>query len=150
MTEQKLTEKELTHKIALVTDFCWKRSNQWTNQGTESWDKCFNFVAYCMMVGKCAVLWKDDDVKGVIFYWPDFQEHIEAKWENKRSQFEWEHPKRGDSVFVGDVFGNRDGIGCMIGTFMQQFPHLLQTPIYTYRKGKLKRLHLKTLNRFIV
>lgn len=150
MTEQKLTEKQLTQKIALVTDFCWKRSNQWTMAGLQVWDKAFNFVAFCMMSGKCAVLWKNDEVKGVIFYWPDFIEHIEAKAENNRPQFEWEHPKMGDAVFVGDVFGNRETIGCMIGTFIQQFPHLLDTPIYTYRKGNLKKLNAKTLNRFTI
>jgi hypothetical protein len=143
-----MTEQQLVEKIKKVTDFCVEHRSKWVMQGMADWHKANRYIAFCMMMGKCAVLWKKDEVQGVLFYWPDFAEHIEMKYAENRPQFEWAEPISGDCVFAGDLIGDKESAGNIIGTLLEQFPHLLITPIYTYRKGKLKKLNIRLLQRF--
>lgn len=108
----------------------------------------FRYVAHCFYHGKLNVVFTDKEVLAVAFYWPDFQERIEAKFAEGLPQFEWLPCHKGDSLFIADVLGNREAIARLYRVTMERFPHLMSVPFFTYRGGKLVQLDRWRLERF--
>lgn len=137
----------LATNINSATDFCWQNRGR-VLQWAASRQKLFRYVAFCIISGKIAISFENGNVKAVIFYWCDFQERIEAKYEHRHPQFEWKSTHNGDSVFVGDVIGDRLHVSKLWQSAVEKWPHLLVTPIFTLRHEKLVRINPAMLNRF--
>jgi hypothetical protein len=138
---------KLQNTINQITDFCLVNRGQimaWASTR----DKMFRFVAFCVLTGKIAVAWDNNNVKAVFFYWMDYIEHIEMKAEQHRPQFEWNTVRKGDALFVGDVIGSRHFVSQIINASLAEWPILLTTPVYTLRRGKLVKISMKVLHRF--
>lgn len=115
----------------------------------DSYQKVFNYVAFCHFTGKMSVSWKDGQIEAVAFHWPDFAELIEMKDAEGRQQFEFAKAHRGDALFVGECIGSRKGIANIYNAMIARFPNLVSVPFYTYRHGKCVKLSPDTLQRFI-
>lgn len=109
----------------------------------------FRYVALCHLTGRLNVaLDKQGQIEAVLFWWADWLERIEAKAAEGMQQFEAEVHK-GDSVFVAEVIGLKSGVRRIYEAAVDKFPHLVVTPIFTYRNQKLVRLSWKEIERFM-
>jgi hypothetical protein len=111
--------------------------------------KLFRYVAHSYFTGKLCVSWEEGKIVAVAFYWPDFKENIEACFVENLSQFKWQPTHKGDALFVGNVIGNRKAIARMWAATIERFPHMITTPIFTYRKKKLVQITNEQLERFL-
>ena len=115
-------------------------------------DTLFRYVAFAHLTGRLSVafdLQTMTKIEGVLISWVDWQEHIEAKAEAGVQQFEFVKAHPGDAVFVAEAMGSREAITRIAQAMFEKFPHLLVTPVYTYRHGKLHRLSMKRINQFM-
>jgi hypothetical protein len=92
---------------------------------------------------------KDGIPQAVVFHWPDYLERIEAKAEYGHQQFEFTKTHPGDSLFIGEVIGNREALAGIFKAQIEQTPLLAAVPKYTIRRGKLVRLNTRLLERFM-
>jgi hypothetical protein len=142
-------QQKLSAHLWAVVDFCMAhkgaRCMQWANDRS----LLFRYVADCYFTGKLGVSWQDNKLNAVVFYWPDFKERIEAKYENMNPQFEWGPCHKGDALFVADVIGDRKAVAMMYQSAIERFPNMLTLLIMTYRKDKLICLYGRALERFL-
>ena len=141
-------QEQLVANLRAVVDFCQRHGRGSSLQGVDR-DTLIRYVTFCHMTGKMAVSYENHQVQAVAFYWPDFLENIEAKHEYKRDQFEWEKPRPGDCLFIGDVIGTMKGVSKLYTGAVERWPHLSVIPLVTYRHGKVYRIPRKTLERIL-
>ena len=146
LTEQ---QQKLAQSLWAIVDFIEAHRNKQCSLWDCNRGKLFRFAAFCYYTGKLCVSWEEGKITAVVFYWPDWKEHIEAKDAEGMSQFEWTQVHEGDAIFVSDVFGERKAIARMYQAWLEKFPHLITVPIYSYRKGKLTCLYGKVFERFM-
>lgn len=139
---------QLAAQLWAIVDFCMNH-----RKAGVLWDwpreKVFRFVAFCSLTGKIAYSVENNQLEAVVFYWTDHIEHVEAKHAEKRPQFEWATPKRGDCLFLGDCIGNQKAIGRIYQSVIERFPNMITVPILTYRREKLVTLNKPLIERFI-
>ena len=108
------------------------------------------YLEFCHLTGKVATLTSHGKIDTVIFWWPDFLEHIEAKHENKISQFEWAPMKNnGDAIFISDIIGRHYGVKQIAASAVALNPQMVSMPKYTYRHGKLLKISNKLFTRAV-
>jgi hypothetical protein len=131
-----------------VTDFILShRGRRCLPEATR--EPLFRYVALCHLTGRLNIaLTADNKIEAVLFFWADWREHIEAKAAEGLQQFE-SCVHKGDSIFVAEVIGARSGVRRIYQAAVEQFPHLVVTPIFTYRAGKLVRLSWQEIERFM-
>ena len=112
-------------------------------------DTLFRYVAHAWLNGRLAVA-RDDKggIEAVGFNWIDFREHIEMKAAEGRQQYFWEENHSGDAWFVAEVIGSRHGVSKLYQASIAKWPHLLNVPMMTYRKGKLVEIPKARLQQF--
>lgn len=131
-----------------VTDFIMARRNK-RCLPMATREPLFRYVALCHLTGRLNIaLDEAGGIEAVLFWWADWREHIEAKAAEGMQQFEAEVHK-GDSVFVAEVIGSHSGVRRIYQAAVEQFPHLVVTPIFTYRNQKLVRLSWQEIERFM-
>ena len=140
---------QLAAQINGIVDFCLKRGKR-TAVGKLDREAAFRYVAFCMLTGKLAFSYENNQIEAVAFYWAGHREHIEAKFAEDLPQFEWTMPKHGDCLFLGDCIGSREGIARIYQSVIEKFPNMITVPILTYRRGNLVCLTNGIIERFIV
>lgn len=132
-----------------ITDFCLARRGARCFKG---WDraKLFRYVAFNHFTGRLLVCFENNAPTAIIVCWPDTIERLEAKAENRHPVFDWEYQRQnGDCIFVAEVIGDQSSVRKIYEVALNSAPHLITTPILTFRRGKLVRLRGRTLARFV-
>ena len=145
LTEQQKTQNAMV--IHLLTDFLWLNRRNAIPWATSK-EKLFRYAAFCYLNGKMAYSVQNNIVEAVIFYYSEHLEQLEMKVAEERPIFAWEQSHPGDCLFVAEVVGNRHAVGKLWHEAIEKWPHLLNTPIFTFRHGKLHRLTQKMLERY--
>jgi hypothetical protein len=130
-----------------VTEFCLTHKSDKCAIRHMDRDQLFRFVAFCHLDQRLYSCFEDNQCKAVAFMWADWEEHIEAKNEYGKLQFEWVKQHRGDCAMVGDVIGTAKYVKRLWISVTAHNPALLDCPIYTMRRGKLVRLSINTVER---
>lgn len=146
MTLTESQQKLATHLLA-ITDFCLANKGKAMPWASDK-SLLFRYVADCFYHGKINIAFHEDKIEAVVFGWPDFREHIEAKAAEDMPQFEWGTPHRGDSMFIADVFGKREAVARLYRGVVDKYPQLMAVPWFTFRRTVLVKISRKQLERF--
>jgi len=131
-----------------IVDFCM------ANIGKSSFaqftpEQAYNYVLFCLLTDKLILDIEDNKIKMAIFYWVDWKEHIEEKYENNKPQFSWISKNTGDSIFYGDIFGTMDCFKKIHPIVVKKLFKNKPVSIFTYRNNKLVCLSDKILPRIM-
>lgn len=140
-------EQRLKQYLWLVTDFCLARKSDKCETRHMDRNQLFRFIAFCHLTGRLYVSTEDGQVKAVVTAWADWVEHIEAKYEHGKLQFEWCEQHPGDCLFVGEVFGTAKHVKRIWEAAIAHNPALVACPYYTMRRGHLVKLSIGKLER---
>ncbi|MDE2099793.1 MAG: hypothetical protein KGL39_21250 [Patescibacteria group bacterium] len=146
--------RSLADYLWRVTEFCLARRGEWCLPGMDRAD-AFRYVAFCQLTGRLWTLSGPHGLRAVVFAWPDWLAHIEARAAEGKGQFSWtrlhtvEGQAVGDTLFVADVIGSRQAVGELAPRVLRFYPRLAGLQhVVTYRRGKLVRLSEPLIERF--
>lgn len=140
-------DQKLKAYLWAVTDFVLAHRSEKCACRHMDRNQLFKWIAFCHLTGRLWTQVENGQVVAIATAWSDWQEHVEAKAEYSRAQFEWKHQTPGDCLFIGDVIGKATPLKNLWDEACAHNPALLACPIYTFRREKLRRLSIGKLER---
>lgn len=140
-------DQKLKAYLWAVTDFVLAHRSDKVACRHMDRNQLFKWIAFCHLTGRLWTRVENGQVVAIVIAQSDWVEHVEAKAEYARAQFEWTKQTPGDCLSVGDVIGNARAIKQIWDEACAHYPALLVCPIYTFRKEKLVKLSVGKIER---